>query len=118
VQAQATHAVAQPPLLEQPRPLSGFHGVYASRERRQARIYCDGKRYDLGTFDTKQEEAAPAYDRAARQCGEGKPLNHQAAEAAEEAATQTKERLFIGYVVQRAERARRGRNSPQCPQSL
>jgi hypothetical protein len=36
-------------------------------------------------IDTKQE-AALAYDREARPCGEDKPLNYESIEAAEEAA--------------------------------
>jgi hypothetical protein len=40
-----------------------------------------------GSFATKQE-AALAYDREARQCGENKPLNYKSIAAAEEAAQQ------------------------------
>jgi hypothetical protein len=45
----------------------------------------DSKQHYLGTFDTKQE-AALAYNREARQCGEDKPLNYESIAAAEEAA--------------------------------
>jgi hypothetical protein len=38
-------------------------------------------------YDTKQE-AALAYDRKARQCGEDKPLNYDSIKAAEDAAVQ------------------------------
>ena len=68
-----------------PRPSSGFYGVYAKGKRWQAYIRYDNKTHKLGTFDTKQE-AALAYDRAARQCGKDKPLNYESIAAAEEAA--------------------------------
>jgi hypothetical protein len=73
------------PKKPKPRPASGFYGVSAERKRWAAHIYYDGKRHYLGTFDTKQE-AALAYDRAARQCGKDKPLNYESIAAAEEAA--------------------------------
>jgi hypothetical protein len=40
------------------------------------KIRYDSKNHYLGSFDTKQE-AALAYDRAARQCGEDKLLNYE-----------------------------------------
>jgi hypothetical protein len=80
-----THGPPQP----KPRPAPGYCGVSASGEHWTAQIYYyDGKleHHSLGTFDTKQE-AALAYDREARQCGEEKPLNYEGMEGAEEAAT-------------------------------
>jgi hypothetical protein len=56
-------------------------------KRWAAYIRYGGKKHNLGTFDTKQE-AALAYDRKARQCGEDKPLNYESITAAEEAAVQ------------------------------
>jgi hypothetical protein len=73
VQAQAEHILVHDmcagPQQQKPRPASGFCGVTANRngKRWQASIYYDSKIHCLGTFDSKQE-AALAYDRAARQC--------------------------------------------------
>jgi hypothetical protein len=58
--------------------------VQVSKKRWKSRITYDGKQYNLGRFDTKQE-AALAYDREARQCGKGKPLNYDSIKAAAEA---------------------------------
>jgi hypothetical protein len=89
VQAQAEHILVHDmcagPLQPKPRPPSGFYGVYASGKRWTAQIYFDGKKHYLGSFDTKQE-AALAYDREARLCGEDKPLNYDSIAAAKEAA--------------------------------
>jgi hypothetical protein len=63
------------------------NGVTASGKRWRAQISYDCKHHYLGSFDTKQE-AALAYDREARQCGEDKPLNYESIKAAEEAAAQ------------------------------
>jgi hypothetical protein len=86
-QAQAKHTLVHGP--KQPRPrrvsVSGFYGVYASGKRWAAQIHYDGKKHYLGAFDTKQE-AALAYDREARQCGNCKPLNYESIAAVEEAA--------------------------------
>jgi hypothetical protein len=73
------------PKQPKPRPASGFYGVSAKKKRWCAKIYYDSKQHNLGTFDTKQQ-AALAYDRNARQCGEDKPLNYESIKAAEEAA--------------------------------
>jgi hypothetical protein len=59
--------------------------VYAKGKRWKAEIYYDSKKHYLGTFGTKQE-AALAYDREARQCGEDKAPNYESIAAAEEAA--------------------------------
>ena len=68
------------------RQSSGFHGVCARGKRWEAQINYDGKKHHLGTFDTKQE-AALAYDTAAREHGGGKmKLNYESIKAAEEAA--------------------------------
>jgi hypothetical protein len=87
VQAHEAHAAHTRTLA--PSTASGFHGVRASKKRWQAYIYYDNKSHSLGTFDTKQE-AALAYDRAARQCKKDKPLNYESSKAAEEAARQAR----------------------------
>jgi hypothetical protein len=86
VHAQAAYTLVYPK-QPKPRPASGFYGVSASGKRWQAKIRYDRKYHNLGTFDTKQE-AALAYDREARQCGEDKLMNHESIKAAEEAAVQ------------------------------
>jgi hypothetical protein len=53
--------------------------VHARERRWIARIFYDSKQHCLGSFDTKQE-AALAYDRAARQRGKNKQLNYKEAE--------------------------------------
>jgi hypothetical protein len=78
-------ALCAGPKQAKPRPASGFYGVTADRKQWQATVYHDSKRHYLGTFDTKQE-AALAYDRKARQCGEDKMLNYESTKAAGEAA--------------------------------
>jgi hypothetical protein len=60
--------------------------VTAQGKRWKATIWYDSKRHNLGCFATKQE-AALAYDTAAREHGGGKmKLNYVSIEAAEEAA--------------------------------
>jgi hypothetical protein len=84
--AQAEYALAHPK-QPKPRPSSGFYGVSAKGKRWAAQIYYKSKRHSLGKFDTKKE-AALAYDREARQCGEDKVLNYESIKAAEEAAAE------------------------------
>jgi hypothetical protein len=59
--------------------------VNAASKRWSAKITYNRKKHFLGTFDTKQE-AALAYDRAARQCGDSRLLNYESIAAAGEAA--------------------------------
>ena len=73
--------------------------MYASGKRWQAQIYYGGsKQRGLGTFDTKQE-AALAYDRATRECGEERLLNFDSIEAAEEAAAEAQAEMFADALV-------------------
>jgi hypothetical protein len=71
-----------------PRSKSGFYGVQASGSKWKAIITYAGKQHHLGTFRTK-EEAAAAYDTAARQHRSeesGVVYNFASAEAREAAA--------------------------------
>jgi hypothetical protein len=86
LQAKSEHILVHPP-QPKPRPPSGFYGVSARGKRCVANIRYKNQIHYLGRFDTKQE-AALAYDRVARQCGEDKSLNYENIEAAEEAAAQ------------------------------
>jgi hypothetical protein len=79
-EAQAGYIPAHGSPQLKPRPASGYYGVRASGKRWHAYISYGGKKHSLGTFDTKQE-AALAYDRAARARGEEKPPNYESIEA-------------------------------------
>jgi hypothetical protein len=68
------------------------------RKRWKAQICYGGKQHGLGTFATKQE-AALAYDRAARACGEERPLNYDSIEAAEKAAAEAQAEMFADALV-------------------
>jgi hypothetical protein len=95
-QAEAEHTLVHGMVAE--RQPSGFHGVSASGKRWTAQIIYGGKKHHLGTFDTKQE-AALAYDRAAREHGGGKSkLNYDSIEAAEEAAAEAEAEHTLGMV--------------------
>jgi hypothetical protein len=93
-----THNLFSGPPPPKPRPASGYYGVYAYLKRWQAGIYYSGKQRRLGTFATKQE-AALAYDRAARECGEERPLNYDSIEAAKEAAAEAQAEMFADTLV-------------------
>jgi hypothetical protein len=79
-------------------PPSGFYGVSANKRRWVAHIPSvkdyGKKLHSLVTFDTK-EEAALAYDRAARKCGEGMALNYDTIERAETAAVQAQTEYIL-----------------------
>jgi hypothetical protein len=86
VRAQTEYTLAHPK-QQKPRPALGFYGVSAKKKWWAVMIYYDSKNCHLGCFDTKQE-AALAYDREARKCGEDKLLNYESIRAAEEAAAE------------------------------
>jgi hypothetical protein len=98
--AEEAAAQAQAEHIQQPRarPASGFYGVYANGKRWQATICYDRKEHSVGRFDTKQE-AALAYDREARQCGENKALNYESIAAAEEAAAAAAAQAQVGRIL-------------------
>jgi hypothetical protein len=97
-EAEAEHTLvhvmgAEP---KKPRPPSGFHGVTDKRNTKRwtAQINYGGKKQHIGSYDTKQE-AALAYDTAAREHGEGKKkLNYESIKAAEEAAAHAQAEMF------------------------
>ena len=71
-----------------PRPKSGYYGVTAKGSKWKTQITYAGKSHYLGTFRTK-EEAAAAYDTAARQFKSGESgvvYNFESAEAGDAAA--------------------------------
>ena len=72
------------------RPASGFYGVTKNKRKWKARVIIDGQqRLHCGSFGTK-EEAALAYDRAAREHRPDLPTNYESIEAAEAAADRAK----------------------------
>ena len=75
--------------LRRSRPSSGFFGVTSAGKRWSAQLYTPGgKMLRLGCYDTKQE-AALAYDRAAREKrGDTAVCNFDTEQEAEEAAEQ------------------------------
>jgi hypothetical protein len=97
VQAQAeyilVHEMCAGPQQPKPRPASGFYGVSADKKRWRAQLNYDSKKHHLGIFDTKQE-AALAYDRAAKQCGKDKLLNYESMKEEEEAAAQAQAEIY------------------------
>jgi hypothetical protein len=97
-EAQGSHIPAHSLPQPKPRPASGYYGVSAIGKRWQARITYGGEKHYLGTFATKQE-AALAYDRAARECGGEKPLNYESIKAAEEAAAEAQAEMFADALV-------------------
>ena len=76
-QAEAEQILAHrlsAPSLKRSRSASGYFGVCASGKRWQVIIGYNGQKHALGRFDCK-EQAARAYDRAAKQHAPGRPLN-------------------------------------------
>ena len=67
-----------------PAEARAYQGAFRNKGHRSTCPICS-KTHSLGNFDTTQE-AALAYDRKARQCGEDKLLNYESIKAAEDAA--------------------------------
>jgi hypothetical protein len=80
-------------------PASGYYGVTTNGKRWKARITHNGKKHHIGSFGTRQE-AALAYDNAARQCGEDEPLNYDSIAVGEADAAKHKAKADIEFAKQ------------------
>jgi hypothetical protein len=106
-EAAAQARVEYGPARQRARPASGYYGVYAKGKRWQSMVCFGSKKHHLGSFDTKQE-AALAYDKDARKSGkEGKMLNYDTIEEAEEAAAQAQTQTTYARRQGRVRKSRR-----------
>ena len=90
--AQAAAAQSKP--APRARPKSGYYGVRSDGKKWQARINYNGKKFNLGSFVTK-EQAALAYDQAARVHTPEKPTNYTTLEEAQQAADRAEAGLLL-----------------------
>jgi hypothetical protein len=87
-----THNLFSGPPPPKPRPAPGYCGVYAIGKRWKAHIYIyiyisamAARRATSAPSTPSWRPHSPSYDRAARECGEEKPLSYDSIKAAEEA---------------------------------